>query len=1007
MNAFLIHSAVRRPRLVAGALALGLAFVLAAGTQATADTTAIDDTTPPTLASFSFTPQSVDVTSTDAIVTITMRVTDDLSGVDFNSGLSAVGSYAYLQTAAGNWIYIPVWNFTRVDANTGNLDTTWQGEISIAKSSALGDWHFVRIAIVDNVGNSANLMSDAIQALGVPALAVTSTQDNVAPNLLSFGFVDPADASVTHSTAAVDVSSGPAQVTVRCRISDNLSGVDPGNCWIQRDRPATTPLNILSTAQNPSLVSGTEMDGIYEATIYIPQYFPSGVVPISVWLHDRAGNQSYFGSVELSIVPADGSQSAGWLLTSADLLDVYALAVKMSLAGDHSEFYGKLSPDTQQALQSFIDNPDNADPGTIDVAARDALVVLLVNDLNRLITGEWIPDWAGFDWEALCSLTQHLWSEASMVRSGDMLARFNRSLVTDIFPGLITPLAVHDSGLTVTSTPCQVNPPQAYSVMISKVLINTSMADATVRVVVDAKDDPSGLNGAWVTFMSPSGGQYRQVWCSRYNPDSTQPDPVNNPLRWRLAGDVKFPQYSEAGTWHVATIEVYDYVYVVAVINTSQPENAEFRATLNVIRPSLIGDGSVDDTGATITDDAFGDRASIVVPPGAVTEPTTVAIDVLSSSLDVPSPTGYVGGENAATYYVNIHFDPEPAFPLPSPGLTVTLPLRNALPPGTSVTLFRINESSGLPEPATSVSGGPVQGIVDTTGLAVTFTGISRLSTVVGLLASPQITWANPADIVYGTPLSSTQLNATAGIAGTFTYTPAAGTVLNAGPGQTLSVTFTPTDTASYPGTYTGAVTINVTKAPLVITAANATMVAGDPIPAFTATYQGFVGTDGPASLTSPPVLQAWLPSPSTPGTYDITVSGAASDNYAISYVNGTLTVLPKTSVTFQSAAYPSVSSRRISATVWEYTMKYSIKNTGDGNAHAVSATLNSVSPLVTVVQGAVSFGDIAAGKVATSTGTFVIRMDRTKAVTNSDLTWSVTYTDDYGATASVVVPYN
>jgi hypothetical protein len=250
-------------------------------------------------------------------------------------------------------------------------------------------------------------------------------------------------------------------------------------------------------------------------------------------------------------------------------------------------------------------------------------------------------------------------------------------------------------------------------------------------------------------------------------------------------------------------------------------------------------------------------------------------------------------------------------------------------------------------------------------------------------------------------------LNATAGIAGTFTYTPAAGTVLNAGPGQTLSVTFTPTDTASYPGTYTGAVTINVTKAPLVITAANATMVAGDPIPAFTATYQGFVGTDGPASLTSPPVLQAWLPSPSTPGTYDITVSGAASDNYAISYVNGTLTVLPKTSVTFQSAAYPSVSSRRISATVWEYTMKYSIKNTGDGNAHAVSATLNSVSPLVTVVQGAVSFGDIAAGKVATSTGTFVIRMDRTKAVTNSDLTWSVTYTDDYGATASVVVPYN
>ena len=64
--------------------------------------------------------------------------------------------------------------------------------------------------------------------------------------------------------------------------------------------------------------------------------------------------------------------------------------------------------------------------------------------------------------------------------------------------------------------------------------------------------------------------------------------------------------------------------------------------------------------------------------------------------------------------------------------------------------------------------------------------------------ATPTITWATPADIVYGTALSATQLNATANVPGTFVYTPAAGTVLDAGVGQTLSVTFTPTDTANY-----------------------------------------------------------------------------------------------------------------------------------------------------------------------------------------------------------------
>jgi glucose/arabinose dehydrogenase len=74
------------------------------------------------------------------------------------------------------------------------------------------------------------------------------------------------------------------------------------------------------------------------------------------------------------------------------------------------------------------------------------------------------------------------------------------------------------------------------------------------------------------------------------------------------------------------------------------------------------------------------------------------------------------------------------------------------------------------------------------------------------------ITWANPASLVYGTPLSDTQLNATANVPGTFDYTPAIGTVLNAGAGQTLSVTFTPTITTNY-ATATRTVTINVVLA--------------------------------------------------------------------------------------------------------------------------------------------------------------------------------------------------
>ncbi|MFO0956828.1 MAG: MBG domain-containing protein [Isosphaeraceae bacterium] len=76
----------------------------------------------------------------------------------------------------------------------------------------------------------------------------------------------------------------------------------------------------------------------------------------------------------------------------------------------------------------------------------------------------------------------------------------------------------------------------------------------------------------------------------------------------------------------------------------------------------------------------------------------------------------------------------------------------------------------------------------------------------------PTITWLKPADIVYGTPLDSTQLNATASVPGRFVYLPTSGTVLFAGMNQALSTTFTPQDTAEFM-TVTQTRSINVLQA--------------------------------------------------------------------------------------------------------------------------------------------------------------------------------------------------
>ena len=78
--------------------------------------------------------------------------------------------------------------------------------------------------------------------------------------------------------------------------------------------------------------------------------------------------------------------------------------------------------------------------------------------------------------------------------------------------------------------------------------------------------------------------------------------------------------------------------------------------------------------------------------------------------------------------------------------------------------------------------------------------------------ATPVIVWPTPAPITYGTPVSTTQQNATSFVPGTFSYLPPLGTVL-AGGQQTLFVTFTPTDPSGYT-TATDTVYLTVLPAP-------------------------------------------------------------------------------------------------------------------------------------------------------------------------------------------------
>ena len=96
-----------------------------------------------------------------------------------------------------------------------------------------------------------------------------------------------------------------------------------------------------------------------------------------------------------------------------------------------------------------------------------------------------------------------------------------------------------------------------------------------------------------------------------------------------------------------------------------------------------------------------------------------------------------------------------------------------------------------------------------------------------------------------------------------------------------------------------------VSPATLTITADDQLKFEGLPNPPLTLSYSGFVLGEDATDLLTPPVVTTTALTTSPPGTYPITVNGATSNNYTITFVNGTLTIQPKQPQTITFNALP------------------------------------------------------------------------------------------------------
>jgi hypothetical protein len=225
--------------------------------------------------------------------------------------------------------------------------------------------------------------------------------------------------------------------------------------------------------------------------------------------------------------------------------------------------------------------------------------------------------------------------------------------------------------------------------------------------------------------------------------------------------------------------------------------------------------------------------------PADITYGTALSATQLNATASVPGVLVYTPATGvipaAGTDTLSVTFTPTDTTNYSIVTKTVTLIVTQAAPVitwanpasivyGTALSATQLNATASVPG---NLVYTPAAGSIPAAGtdtLSVTFTPtdtanystVTKTVTLTVTQAAPVITWANPASIVYGTALSSTQLNASASVPGALVYTPAAGSIPAAGT-DTLSVTFTPTDTTNY-STVTKTVTLTVTQAAPVIT---------------------------------------------------------------------------------------------------------------------------------------------------------------------------------------------
>ena len=127
----------------------------------------LEDTEPPQLITFDFEPKVINTAHASQCVTVTMRLTDNLSGVDWGQ--------IDFESPSGNQQQSRAYNSRDGLVSGDEHDGTYAVPVRWPQYSEMGPWRLVELRIEDRVGNVRLIGRSEMAALGFPTVLWVTT----------------------------------------------------------------------------------------------------------------------------------------------------------------------------------------------------------------------------------------------------------------------------------------------------------------------------------------------------------------------------------------------------------------------------------------------------------------------------------------------------------------------------------------------------------------------------------------------------------------------------------------------------------------------------------------------------------------------------------------------------------------------------------------------------------------------------------------------------------------